>query len=199
VSRFAAVPLLALLPFVWRSGLLVARLATRDETLSRFLSIGAALAGWLLAIHVIGLVGHSFHAGLFLGTLLAATPGLLVWRKVPQIEPPHHTSRWLWVCAAAMMMLLAWPQLRFAIHDECEAMSHVGLSQEIALGTYPPRYPYFPTYEVKYHYGIDLATAAVSTVLGHADISKTLHGISIALWGYSFCLLWLLGETLIGG
>ena len=52
---------------------------------------------------------------------------------------------------------------------------------------------------MKYHYGVDLLVASVSTVLFHADIEGTLHALTIALFGYSFALLWLLGEALIGG
>ncbi len=200
VPWYGGLPLLLLLPFVWRSGLMLARLATRDERLARFLSVGLAIALWLLSIHVVGLLSHSFFVGLFAGTVLTAAPGAFTFKRiVPDVKPADSTSPWLWVGMVAMMALIAWPQLRFEEHDECEPFGHVGTAQEIEAGDYPPRYPWFPAYEVRYHYGIDLATASVSAVLGHADISRTLHVITIALWGCAFSLLWLLGECMLGG
>ncbi len=199
VSRHAFI-LVILLPLVWRSGLVLARLATKDERHARFLSLGLALAGWLLAVHIGALLSHDFYVGLFLGTPLAALPGALTLRrKVEGVDPLAPTPRSLWLGTALMVALIAWPQLRYAEHDECEPFGHVGMPQTIALGHYPPRFPYFPAYEMKYHYGVDLLVASVSSVLGHADIAATLHGLTLALFGYAFALLWLLGEGLIGG
>lgn len=97
LSRFAAVPLLSLLPLVWRAGLGLARRATRDERLARFLAPGAALALWAVAVHAIGLARHSFYLGLFLGTLLCAGLGLWSYLRketpIPQTPSPPAGER----------------------------------------------------------------------------------------------------------
>jgi hypothetical protein len=200
--RWATIPLLLLLPLVWRAAYALAVGATRDLRLARFLSPGVALAGWLLAIHVAGLVARSFGVGLFVGTLLLAAAGLASLRvRSPGgagSEPAQRTSRWMWLGVLLVAPLVLAPELWWSKHDECLLTGHLSIPAEIQNGIYPPRHITFPVHELRYHYGIDLAAAALSSVLGRLDIPTTVHGLALLLWGYSFCLFWLLGERLVG-
>ena len=198
-SRWAAVPLCLLLPLLWRAGLALVRLATSDVLLARVLAPGVALAMWLLATHAFGLVAHSFYLGLYAGTAVPAALGL--WslrRKLPAELSTERTTPWMWLGALVSVGLLVGPVL-WSKHDECLLVGHVSIPNEIENGVYPPRHLTFPNYELRYHYGVDLAAAAVSSVLGRLDVYTTVHLLALALFGYAFCLYWLLGERLIGG
>jgi hypothetical protein len=198
-SRWLAVPLLLLLPLVWRAGLAAARLATRDVQLSRFLAPAAALAVWLLGIHVAGLLSGSFYVGLYAGTIVAAGLGAAsLWKTLPE-DSNEGPSWWIWIGMAAAVAVLLGPVLYTSKHDECLITGHVSIPAEMQNGIYPPRHLTFPNYELRYHYGVDLAAAVVSALLGRLDVALTVHLLALLLWAYSFCLYWLVGERLIGG
>jgi hypothetical protein len=199
-SRWLPVPLVVLLPLVGRAGLALARAATGDERLARFLAPAAALAAWVLGIHVVGLATHSFYAGLFAGTLLPAALGAWLWRAPPApAAPGERTSAWLWVGMLAAVAVMVGPEIYYSKHDECLVTGHVSLPAEMQNGVYPPRHLAFPSYELRYHYATDLVTAAVSSLLGRAAIQPTVHVLTLVLWAYCFCLCWQLGERLVGG
>jgi len=215
LSRFAAVPLLSLLPLVWRAGLGLARRATRDERLARFLAPGAALALWAVAVHAIGLARHSFYLGLFLGTLLCAGLGLWSYLRketpIPQTPSPpageragvrgplRRTSPWMWVGMAAATLVLLGPELRYSEHDECLNSGHISIPLEMQNGVYPPRNLTFSNYEIRYHYAADLVAAALSSMLGRLNMVASVHLLALLLWAYTFSLFWLLGERFVGG
>jgi hypothetical protein len=199
-SRWLTAPLLLLVPLVWRAGLALARAATRDAELSRFLGPAAALAMWLLGIHAVGLVSHSFYAGLVAGTILPAAVGAWSIRHTPEAESTgHRTSRWIWVGMAAAVAVLAGPELHYSKHDECLIVGHLSIPAEMQNGVYPPRHLAFPKFELRYHYGTDLLSAATSSLLGRLDVHLTVHALALLLWGYTFVLCWVLGERIIGG
>jgi hypothetical protein len=203
-GRWLAVPLLVLLPLVWRAGLALARLATRDVQLSRFIAPGAALALWLFGVHFAGLVSGSFYTGLYAGTIFAAALGAASLRKTLPAdseggEAGDLPSWWIWIGMGAAVAVLLGPVLYTSKHDECLITGHVSIPAEMQNGIYPPRHLTFPRYELRYHYGVDLAAAAVSAVLGRLDVALTVHLLALLLWAYSFCLYWLVGERLIGG
>jgi hypothetical protein len=194
-------PLVLLLPLVWRAGLALARAATADRELSRFLAPAVALAVWLLCIHAVGLASSSFYGGLVAGTVVTAAAGALMVRKGlgDGAEPSPPVSRWIWPGSAAAMAVLAGPELKFSKHDECLIVGHLSIPAEMLNGVYPPRHLTFPQFELRYHYGTDLLTAVTSALLGRIDVHTTVHALAILLWGYSFALYWLLGERWIGG
>jgi hypothetical protein len=191
------------LPLVGRAAYALAVHATRDLRLARFLSPGVALAGWLFAIHVASLVARSFTVGLFVGTLLLAAAGLASMRLPSPgsaaSEPAERTSRWMWLGVLLAAPLVLAPEFWWSKHDECLLTGHLSIPAEIQSGVYPPHHLTFPVHELRYHYGIDLAAASVSSVLGRVDIPTTVHALAFLLWAYSFCLYWLLGERLLGG
>jgi len=197
--RWIATPLWVLLPLVWRAGLFLARAGTRDRRLSGWLAPGVALAMWLLAIHACGLVAHSFWVGLYAGTAVLA--GIGAWslrsRVDCELESPR-TSRWIWPAMLLAAATLVGPVLS-SKHDECLIVGHVSIPAEMLNGVYPPRHLTFPAYELRYHYGIDLADAVVSSLLGRLDVQLTVHIVAVLLFGYTFALYWLLGDRLVGG
>jgi hypothetical protein len=200
LARWIPVPLLLLLPLVGRVGLALARRATRDERLARFLAPAAAVATWLLGIHVVGLVTGSFYVALFFATIALAAAGLVSMRAPSApLDPPSSTNRWMWVGMVVAVALLVGPELNYSKHDECLLTGHLSIPAAIQNGAYPPHHLSFPAYELRYHYGIDLLDAVVSSLLGRADVHATVHVVVLVLWGYSFCLYWLLGERLLGG
>jgi hypothetical protein len=198
-ARWALLPLAVLLPLVVRAAYVFVWLATRDARLSRFAAPGVALATWLLGIHAVGRVTHSFYAGLVSGTLVLAVAGLASLRvRVPPRSADEPSSRWIWVGMALVAPLVLAPEFWWSKHDECLLTGHISIPAEIQNGIYPPRHLTFPAFELRYHYGVDLAAAALSSVLGRIDIAATVHGLAVVLWAYSFCLYWLVGERLVG-
>ena len=198
-SRWIAAPLWLLLPLVWRAGLFLAQAATRDQRLSRWLAPGVALATWLLAIHACGLVARSFWVGLYAGTAVLAAIGAWSLRtRVPCEHESPRASRWIWPAMLLAAATLVGPVL-FSKHDECLVVGHVSIPAEMLNGVYPPRHLTFPAYELRYHYGIDLLDAIVSSLLGRLDVQLTVHIVAVLLFGYTFGLYWLLGDRLVGG
>jgi hypothetical protein len=195
LSRWATLPLLVLLPLLWRAGLAFAWCATRDARLTRLLAPCAVLATWLLAIHAIGLAAHSFYAGLYGATILLAVLGA---RSSRAPLPAARTGRWMLAGALVAVLVLVGPEIYYSKHDECLLTGHVSIPAEIQNGVYPPHHLTFPNYELRYHYGIDLLDAVVSSLLGRLDLRATVHLVALLLWGYSFCLYWHLGQSLAG-
>ncbi|HLK39180.1 MAG TPA: hypothetical protein VKU41_20605 [Polyangiaceae bacterium] len=198
-SRWVAVPLVGLVPYVWRAGVALAWAGTRDGPLARFLGPAVGLALWLLVIHAVGLVSSSFYTGLFVGTLLVAAGGWQAGRRRPRRPLSGRRDPWMWLAAAGAIALLVLPEIRYSKHDECLITGHLSVPAEMQNGIYPPRHLSFATYELKYHYGVDLLGAVGSTLFGRADVHATVHVVALLLWGYSFCLWWLVGERLVGG
>ena len=56
--------------------------------------------------------------------------------------------------------------LGWAFHDEQLYTGHTGIISQIQNGHYPPRHMTFPELEYRYHYGFDLAGAAVARRFG---------------------------------
>ena len=200
MNRFAAVPLLLLLPLIWQAGDGLARRALKDARYAGYLAPGLGFSAWLLSIHVLGLVTHSFYVGLFGGSvLIAACGGAFLWLDAPEglerVRPPI----WLWVGMALMVLLLLAPEWSYSIHDEDLVVGHLSMPAEIQNGIYPPRHLAFPQFELRYHYAVDLAAAVFSTLLGRLDMVVSVHGLALLLWAFSFCVLWVLGETWIPG
>src|SRR5262245_4048865 len=107
MPRFGALPILLLIPLILRGGHGLALLAVRERRLAWFLAPLIALASWMLAIHVMGLVSHSYYIGLFAGTLVAAAIGYStkVFPK-PEVEEGPPVSPWMFAGAILAIALL---------------------------------------------------------------------------------------------
>ncbi len=101
------------------------------------------------------------------------------------------------VSAVLSTLLIAPMTLNWAFHDEQLYTGHTGVVSQLLNGHYPPRHMTFPELEYRYHYGFDVAAAAVSAVL-RISPGAAIDVVTLASWPYTWCLLWVLGDTLLG-
>src|ERR1041384_4693850 len=198
----AFVLLIFLLPLIWFSGAALAGRLLRDTELTALLAPALAVALWLTAIHVCSLTTSSFWIGLPVGTLAAAGFGLLSrFYRVPRFPTGEASSprdlRWMWLSALLTTAYIAPAVLRWWFSDELLVTGHLSMIAEIENGIYPPRHLSFPEFELRYHYGFDLLTAAIASILRlHAD--RAIDLVTLLAWAYTWCLTWKLGNRLIG-
>ena len=99
--------------------------------------------------------------------------------------------------ATLATVVIAPMALGWAWHDEQLYTGHTGIISQIQNGHYPPRHMTFPDLEYRYHYGFDLAAAAIATALCVRRASRSTF-LTLSSWWYTWCLLWLLGDRLLG-
>ncbi len=195
----AAVVLIPFVVVIFAAARPVARRVTLDPIFGRVAAPAIAVALWLLGVHVIGLVTHSFTRGMWAGTLAVGTAaGILLW--FDRRRPRDHDARlplamWLPACAALLLFLPA--AFRFAFHDELWISGHQAFASQIQNGIYPPRHGQFADCLLRYHYGFDLLVALVST-LTRLSVERSIDAVTAAGWFYAWCLGWGLGERLCG-
>ena len=183
------------LPFVYACGSALSRAAVADRSLSRWLAPGVTVAAWLVALHVVGIVTGSFHVALFGATILLALVGALAWfRRAPSEGASE--PRAMWIGAALATLVVAPLAFGWAFHDELFFTGHMSIAATIENGAYPPRHLTFPVFELRYHYGFDLLIAALSSIV-RLPTPIAIDVVTLAAWGYTFCLLWILGERLV--
>ena len=154
-------------------------------------------------------MGGIVRIGLWAGTLTVAAVGLLGWAYATWRRPagsdgdraagPRAAAglRNMVLSALAATAIIAPMTLSWAFHDEQLYTGHTGIIAQLQNDHYPPRHMTFPELEYRYHYGFDLAAAAVTAVL------RVLPGVAIDIitllsWSYTWCLLWVLGDELLG-
>jgi hypothetical protein len=189
------------LPGVWLAGRAAAYAITTDRALRVVLPSGLALAGWLLAVHACSLASGSLRVGLPLGTLGLAAAGLVAERARARRELAHddatgeRPSAWMWIGMAVTAALVSRAAFGFSFHDELLPVGHMSMAAEIQGASYPPRYLFFPTLPLRYHYAFDLLSASTSALL-RISIPVAIDVATIGLWCASFTLLWVLGMRL---
>lgn len=189
------------LPGVWLAGRAAAHRITRDRGLRAVLPLGLSLAIWIVAVQLASLAAGSFLAGLPAGTLLAAAAGIALEidrrRRDPRAPEGRAPAAWMGVTAIASAAAIYPAAFHFWFHDELLTTGHLSTVAQIHNGIFPPRHLTFPEVPFRYHYGFDLFAASISAITrAPADVAVDLA--SIALWALSWCLLWVLGERLIG-
>jgi hypothetical protein len=195
------VALLAVLPWVAAFGRVVARAISTDRALRATLGPGLALAAWLFAVHVAASLTGSFVAGLVSASLGIALAGVVLSRA-ERIRPPmpatgRAPSHWLWITAALATLAMAPVALDWAFHDELLVTGHMSVASEIQNGVYPPRHLNFPDVPLRYHFGFDLLTAAL-TALVRVRVDRAIDLGTIGLFAYAWVLLGVLGERFVG-
>jgi len=190
------------LPGIWLLARAIAHRLTRDLGLRTVLPIGLGLAIWVVAVQLASLAAGSFHVGLPAGTLAAAAAGIsleIARRRRPDAEAPtgRRPSAWMWITAITTAAAIVPAAFAFWFHDELLLAGHMSTVAQMASGIHPPVRLQFPEYPFRYHYGFDLLAACFVAIL-RVQVDRAIDVASIVLWASSWCLLWVLGERLIG-
>jgi hypothetical protein len=193
--------LILAIPGVWLLARAITHRLTRDRSLRAVLPIGLGLAIWVVAVHLASLLAHSFRVGLPAGALAAAAAGVameIARRRAPD-EPAtgEAPSRWMWITAIVAAAALAPAAFNYWFHDEVLIGGHMATVAQIQTGIYPPRRIQFPDVPFRYHYGFDLLSACFTALLRVRN-DTGIDVSSVVLWASSWCLLWALGERLVG-
>jgi len=193
---------IALLPFaaaIFWGALAASRRATLDALLARLTAPAVATSVWLLTVHAVGLVTHSFTHGLWIGTILAGVAAAaLGFRDRPRGRSPAlPLPRAMWIPALVATLLFAPAALGWSFHDELWHAGHQSIASQIQNGIYPPRHGVFPTFLLRYHYGFDVLVAIVGTIT-RLTVERAIDAVTIVAWFYTWCLGWGLGERLLG-
>ena len=187
---------------------MLAKGTTDNRRVACFLSPGLAAAAWLLSVHFAARWAGSLRIGLWAGTLTGAAVGLLGWAYATWRRPagsggdraagPRDAAglRNMVLSALAATAIIAPMTLSWAFHDEQLYTGHTGIIAQLQNDHYPPRHMTFPELEYRYHYGFDLAAAAVTAVL-RVSPGVAIDIITLLSWSYTWCLLWVLGDELL--
>ncbi|MFO0590629.1 MAG: hypothetical protein U0441_24010 [Polyangiaceae bacterium] len=199
---YAFLALLGVLPAVWLLGRALAHVVSRDRAARSVLAFGIAFAAWLVGVHVASLSLHSLRRGLPVGTIVVGALGLAaehLRRKRAHLDQPEGlpVSRWALISALLATASITALALRNHIHDEVGLNGHMAFAAEMQNGVYPPRYLAFPDTLLRYHYGFDIVTASLTAML-HVRIDQAIDVGTLGLFFLSWCLLFTLGERLIG-
>ena len=200
VPSVAAVLVLAL-PGIFLLGLTLARTASRDKAAADCMAPAIAIAVWILALHLSSRATHSFHSGLWIGTILPGLVGMVAYAYTRRIN--HSTgdsarpAAWMWLGALATVAIITPIALGWAFHDEMMFTGHMSMTSSIQNGPYPPRSLSMPAFELRYHYAFPLIVAAVTSMF-RMPINLGIDIVTILAAGYLFILLWLLGDRILG-
>jgi len=103
----------------------------------------------------------------------------------------------MWITAFLATVLIAPMALNWAFHDELFFTGHMSIAARMQNDVYPPHHVTFPEFELRYHYGYSLLCAMV-TALFRIRLDMALDLVTLLSWAYCWCLLWTLGDRLLG-
>lgn len=196
----AYVLLLLALPGVWWLGRALASSAVSERDHRGPVGAGLALAIAVLGVHIASLVTGSLRSGLPLGLLPLAAAGIglkIARRKRLAGASEAPASRAMILTAIAAACVIAPVALRYYIHDELFLAGHMSIAAQLQNGVYPPRHATFPDVPLRYHYGFDLVSAALTALL-HLRVDQAIDVATIGLFALSWCQYFSLGERLTG-
>ncbi|MFQ5900082.1 MAG: hypothetical protein ACE5IH_00820 [Thermodesulfobacteriota bacterium] len=199
----SSVLLVLFLPFIWYLGQNLVNRVIRIPLVLFFLAPGVSLSIWLLLIHLFGRLSGSFVIGLRTGTLFCALIGVVFLLKNKRNGIRLQLPSWkgyyglILVTAITAMVLILPLTLKWHIHDETNISGHMAIISQIQNDSYPPRNMTFATIEHHYHYGFDLLSAVI-TALIRVPVDVAIDIVTLLLWGYTWCLLWVVGDRLLG-
>lgn len=188
--------LLFLLPLVGLLGRSLAHFVSGDRSTRAVLAPAFALAPWLLIIHLLGRISHSFLFALIAGTSLTAIAGLMAFvrqRKSTLTPTGSSPSRWMYVAAILAATLIAPFAFGRPMHDEIKTTGHMSIAGQILNDIYPPRHLTFPHAELNYHYGFDLLVA-VTSALTRLRVDHAIDAVVLLCWAWTFCVAWVIGR-----
>jgi hypothetical protein len=199
----ALVGLSLLLPGVWLAGRSLARACGVSAAAEALVTPALALAAWLLAVHSVGRLTGSFSMGLTVGTVTISIVGIAAWIIHARSGAPGASTRRprlprrMWAGALIATIVFAPTAILWAFHDEVFSTGHMAFSAQMQNDVYPPRFFAFPTIELRYHYGFNILVAAV-TALTRLRLDHAIDAVTIGCWFYTFCLVFMLGERIVG-
>lgn len=172
-----------------------------DRGLAANLAPGLGLAALLAPLHGLAYATGSLNLALPVVMVGVGSAGWVLWlagrsragQQAAAAAPAG--SRWRWPLALLLVLLIAPAALGWAFHDELFFTGHMSITAELQNNIYPPRHLTFPQFELRYHYGFNLLCATL-TALTRLRIDVAIDLVTLALWGYTASLLWLLGERL---
>lgn len=186
----AAALLLIALPGVLAAGVgLAARVTDRPWVLGP----GLALAMWLIAMHAIAVATGSYLSGLVSGTIVISAIGVAQSKTV--LALPRNANVRMLAGAAIAVAAIAYPAVVHNFHDELLFTGHMSIATSIENDFYPPRNLSLAQYELRYHFFFNLLCASMQSMLRLNPV-QAIDAATLGLWGYSWCVLWALGERL---
>ena len=195
------------LPGVWWLGRWLSARVSQDSAARILLAPGLGLAVWLLAIHAAALLTGSFLTGLWAGSLGAGLPGWLAWyqswaaggrsRPISRSGDDGPSLRAMCLSALLATLVVTPMAIMWSFHDEAWITGHLSIIAQLQNDTYPPRHLSFPEFPLRYHYGFNLL-CAVTTALFRLPVSVAVDAVTLLCFGWTFCLLWLLGYRVLG-
>ncbi len=195
----ACIGLLLVLPGVFLAGVPVVERALRDVRSRATVAPGLGLCLWLIVVELAGRASHSFVASFVGGTLAVGLFGYaalaLRLRKsairIPRVRPP-----WPLVVVAVLGVAVIVPATLLNFHDELTVAGHWVTIGQLQNGHFPPRFPTFPEYELRYHYAFDVLAAMVSGLF-RTGIARSIDVTTLVLWFYTIVLLYRVGERFV--
>lgn len=198
----ALIFLLMALPGIAAVALALARRVAPAKDLALVIAPGIAVTLALLPLHFVA----RWLGGLASGLVVSWVPlgalgyGLLLRRglrrSMRSILGPLRLRR-LAIATFVAVAVIAPATLFYDFHDETLYGGHHAMIANLQNGAYPPRFLYAPAYELRYHYGFDLAAAVLTATL-RLRVDQAIDVLTLTLWGYTFVLLWFVGERLVG-
>ena len=203
-SPLSALTVLVLcMPGVFLAGRAVARWLGGAVDVRSVVAPGLSVAMWLLAVHIIGLVTHSFRRAFIAGTVGVAAFGVGSWivqrrsRGVYFASAKPRIPRSYWVGALAATGLMAPMFITWCMHDEVIFVGHLSIPSQILNDIYPPRYTSMPAVLLRYHYGFDLLVACAA-ILTRLRMDRAIDFVTIACFFQSYLLFCVLGKRVLG-
>ena len=183
----------ALVPGVLLVGHRLARASTADAGVAWVATPAYALAPWLMTLHVVATLAGSFRAGLITACGVLGALGYLL-RALRPLEPlpAPDLTQWRAPLGGLLVSLLLVAPLAFgwAFHDEVQLYSHLSTAAQLQNDVYPPRYPTFPAWELRYHYMFNVLTATLSA-LARLRTDVAIDVVTLCGWAY----LWILASA----
>lgn len=131
---------------------------------------------------------------------MPAVAGAALWIRGQRNTPSQgeRPSKWMWISAVAVTGGVAIPlALSGAWHDELGPTGHMSIAAQMQNGGYPPRFLPFVEHELHYHYGFNIAAAGFSAFF-RFRLDNAIDVVTCTAWFYTWCLLWVLGERMLG-
>jgi hypothetical protein len=175
------------------------------EKISQILfSIAFFISIWLIFVIYSGLVSESFVSAMFFGSVLTFTTSLVLdfylkkYTKLNfEITPPKQSKsrRWMWLSAILTSLMVYYIAVNGNFHDEGFVNGHKAIIAQLQNNYFPPRNLLLPSIDLRYHFGFDLLSAAL-TGITRCSVDHAIDFFSTASWFYCWIGLWVLGEKL---